>query len=102
MAKTKSSKGGKGAGRAASKQSKKFVASGQLASAIKDRKRKQDVRRKIDNRKALRGKSGQTGYGQQHDDDRLEGDEGVAASVSKAKDRKDEIEDEEEDSGDEM
>jgi hypothetical protein len=109
MAKSKTANGG---GRNKSKQTKKFVASGQLANTIKDRKRKQDVKRKIDNRKALRGKHGEVGYGQQyHQEDAQDGEDGgqgaaaaAAASVSRAKTSNSGGKDgeEDEDSGDEM
>lgn len=104
MAKSKTANGG---GRNKSKQTKKFVASGQLANTIKDRKRKQDVKRKIDNRKALRGKHGEVGYGQQyHQEDAQDDEEGGqnAASVSRAKTSNSGGKDgeEDEDSGDEM
>ena len=107
MAKSKTANGG---GRNKSKQTKKFVASGQLANTIKDRKRKQDVKRKIDNRKALRGKHGEVGYGQQyHQEDGDEVQDGqsaaaAAASVSRAKTSNSGGKDgeEDEDSGDEM
>ena len=107
MAKSKTANGG---GRNKSKQTKKFVASGQLANTIKDRKRKQDVKRKIDNRKALRGKHGEVGYGQQyHQEDGDEAQDGqsaaaAAASVSRAKTSNSGGKDgeEDEDSGDEM
>lgn len=41
---------------AKAKSTKKFIQKGHLGRTIKERKQKQDIRRKIDNRKALRGK----------------------------------------------
>lgn len=64
--------------RASGKQTKKFVQGGHLSRTIKDRKRKQDVKKKIDNRRALRDKTGRKPGSQQQtagsDDDEEDDD----------------------------
>lgn len=105
MAKSKA-RAGAGAGRNASKQSKKFISSGALAATIKDRKRKQEVKRKIDNRRALRQRVTQPQASDDDDDDEQDEEnvQGVVASASKqrAKGQSSSVGGAEEDSGDEM
>lgn len=58
----------KGRNTANSKQSRKFAQKGHLARAIKERKQRQNIRNKIDNRKALRAKGAAPSRQQHHKD----------------------------------
>lgn len=77
------------------KQTKKFVQKGHLSRTIKDRKRKQDVMKKIDNRRALRDKtSKRTGKSEQNggsDDDEEEEEDGPLNGADDAGDDDDEM-----------
>ena len=69
--------------KSSSKQTKKFVQSGGLARSIKDRKRKQDVKKKIDNRRALRGKPSSQHTERDSDEEEIGNTSGAAAAPAR-------------------
>jgi hypothetical protein len=76
------------------KQTKKFVQGGHLSRTIKDRKRKQDVKKKIDNRRALRDKTASKGgrSTQQAGSDDDEEDDDAPLNGAAAEDDQDDVE----------